>query len=362
MSRFLQNLSGWLRSGISQSLIFVGLILLAWGTLAPVGTLVWWLNQGSKGFEGKRRQTVRISVGDRSTPNKAVINCYIVYLPGVGDASADQLTDGEEWFLDQLVQRHPNCVSVRDVFPYSATNKDLVGERLLSPVWQFVDGADGWLKEADILIKIRNLWRFAISADDRYGPVYGQGIADAIIDRMNVVSPIPSLNLSKNKSDQSTHNPLQVILIGTSGGVQVALSAVPYLDQWLNQPKLSLISVGGDFDGEAGFDSLDQMYHLHGSRDWVEDLSALFFPARWRWTVTSPFNRARQQNRFKAMSSGPQAHDGKEGYFGMEIAKPDHKTYVALTLEAVNRLPLWSDVNSEIPQYSNTQPRITGYK
>lgn len=340
-------------SRISQSLIFVGLILLGWGTLAPVGTLVWWLNQGSKGLDSKRRQPVQLSVDDRATPNKATTTCYIIYLPGIGDASANQLTEGEEWLLDQLAQQHPSCVTVRDVFPYSATNKDLVGERLLAPLWQSVDKADGWLEEADILIKIRNLWRFAISADDRYGPVYGQGIAAAIINRMNAVSPIPSLNRDQKKSDQSTRKPLIVMLMGTSGGVQVALSAAPYLDQWLNDPKLYLISVGGDFDGEAGFDSLDQMYHLHGSRDWVEDLSALFFPARWRWTVASPFNRARQHNRFKMISSGPQAHDGKEGYFGMAIAKPPHQTYAALTLEVISQLPLWADANSETSQSSN---------
>jgi len=61
---------------------------------------------------------------------------------------------------------------------------------------------------ADVLIKIRNLWRFAISVDNRYGPIYNQGIATAIIDRMNAAYSIP---LSQRQS-------FKIILIGTSGG------------------------------------------------------------------------------------------------------------------------------------------------
>jgi len=73
----------------------------------------------------------------------------------------------------------------------------------------------GWLNVADVLIKIRNLWRFAV--DNRYGPIYNQGIATAIIDRMNAAYSIP---LSQRQS-------FKIILIGTSGGAQVALAA-PY--------------------------------------------------------------------------------------------------------------------------------------
>lgn len=239
--------------------------------------------------------------------------------------------------MDRLVQQHPDCVSVRDVFPYSARNQDLVGERFLSPLWRAAMNADGWWQKADILIKVRNLWRFAISADDRYGPVYSQGIADAILDRMNAASPLP----------QPGHKPLKVILIGTSGGVQVALGAAPYLNRWLQDPELYVISAGGDFDGEVGFDAIDQMYHLEGDRDWVEDVSVVIFPSRWRWTLGSPFNRALRKNRFIDMSSGPHTHDGKEGYFGLATVESQDTTYVSLTLQIVNQLPLWPRMHED---------------
>lgn len=170
MLRLTEQLWQSLRGETFRLLLLAGLILLGWGTLAPVGTIVWWLSQSNESLGLKKEASERLPFRDRALSNtpSSAINCYIVFLPGVGDFSSNQLTPGEEQFLDRLVEQHPNCVAVRDVFPYSATNQDLNGERLLAPLWQAAERADGWLENADGLIKIRNLWRFAISADDRY--------------------------------------------------------------------------------------------------------------------------------------------------------------------------------------------------
>jgi len=328
MIRALKHLLHQLLGSTSKLLLLAGLVLLVWGTLAPVGTLVWWLNQNTETLGARKRKVLSSTSPKR--PTAIARNCYIVYLPGVGDYSADQLTPGEEWFLSQLARLHPNCVVVSDVFPYSAANKDLAGRRILAPLWSAIENADGWLENADVLIKIRNLWRFAISADDRYGPIYHQGIADAILDRMNAAHPIP----------QNHQMPLNVILIGTSGGVQVALGAVTYLEQWLDA-RLTVVSLGGTFNGEEGFESSHHVYHFQGDRDWVEDISHVVFPSRWGWTVNSPFNRARREGRYTVLSSGSHAHDGKEGYFGLAIAHAQ-TPYVELTLQQINQLPIWS--------------------
>lgn len=329
MFKFIQQVWTWLSGGTFRLLLLAGCLLLIWGTLAPVGTIVWWLKQNRE--LGLKQRSPKLQESNRTVPPKAsTINCYIIYLPGVGDFSSDQLTLGEEWFLDRLAQQHSHCATVRDVFPYSAANQDLNSENFLNPLWQWAKQADGWLKEADVLIKIRNLWRFAISADDRYGLIYNQGIANTIIERMNAVHPLP----------RSHQKPLKIILIGTSGGVQVALGAVEYLEQWLNA-QLIVVSMGGTFDGENGFEAVDHVYHLRGQRDWVEDLPKFVFASRWPLTVGSPFNRARRQGRYTALSSGSHTHDGKEGYFGLAIVRPG-VSYVKLTLKAVNQLPIWS--------------------
>ena len=330
MANLLKQLLLRLAGSTSKLLTVAAVVLLVWGTFAPVGTLVWWLNQSTESL-GKPRQPKQLPTNEGTAPTarSSDINCYIIYLPGVGDFSTNQLTPGEEWFLDQLVRLHPNCVAVRDVFPYSAENKDLGGQRFLSPLWHAIGQEDGWLKNADVLIKIRNLWRLAISADDRYGPVYNQGIADAILERMNTVQPIA----------RDPQQPINLVLIGTSGGVQVALGAVPYLDRWL-EARVTVVSLGGAFNGEEGFGIADHVYHLHGERDWVENIGPVIFPSRWRWAVASPFNQARLQGQYTVLSSGNHAHDGEEGYLGLAIAKPQ-TTFVALTLQKVHQLPIW---------------------
>ena len=330
MLEFVERILRRMRGDTLKLLILAGVLLLVWGTLAPIGTLVWWLSQSAESLGLKKQEPKRLQ-SNSSSNTKSAINCYIVYLPGVGDFSSNQLSPGEEFFLNRLEQLHPNCVTVRDIFPYSATSKDLGGERLLAPLWQAAEKADGWFKNANILIKIRNLWRFAISADDRYGTVYGQSIAMAIIDRMNAVHPIP----------QSPRQPIQLILLGTSGGVQVALGAVPYLRDRL-PAKLTVVSAGGAFDGEAGFNAAEQVYHLKGQRDWVEGIPRVVFSSRWSWTIGSPFNQAKQQGRYHFLESGPHDHDGDQGYFGQAIVNGTNITYVQLTLQQVNQLPIWS--------------------
>ncbi|MBD2083899.1 hypothetical protein NDI49_12460 [Trichocoleus sp. ST-U3] len=331
MLRLIWRILVWLRGGTLKLLLLAVFILIIWGITSPVGTVVWWLEQGAETLGLKKNQSLILPPNNDSNPDakSSPINCYIVFLTGVGDFSANELTPGEEVFLDRIVESHPNCVAVGDVFPYSAENKGLGGQRLLSPVWHFAN-RNGGMGIASVLIKIRNLWRFAISADPRYGSIYNQGIANAIIERMNGGKPI-----SRTES-----KPLDIILVGTSGGVQVALGAAPYLNQWLDT-KITIVSVGGVFNGRSGFQAA-RFYHLRGRRDWVEDLGGIVFPSRWLWNVSSQFNQARLQGHYSARSSGSHAHDGPEGYFGLEVAKPEDMTYVELTLQEVNKLPIWS--------------------
>lgn len=337
MLQLIGRILRWFRGGTLNLLILAGIILLIWGFFAPVGTLVWWLDQGAEiiGLRKNRLKELPAGNGSNAGAKPAKVNCYIIFLPGVGDFSADELTPGEETFLNRLVQKHPNCVAVSDVFPYSASNQSLGGQRLFAPVWRFANNAKGWRTIGDILVKIRNLWRFAISVDPRYGPVYNQGIATAIIERMR----------AKQSLSVSSEQPLNIVLIGTSGGVQVALGAAPYLNQWLNA-QISVVSIGGVFNGSNGFEAADQVYHLQGRQDWIDDLGSIVFASRWYGNVGSPFNQARLAGHYKTYIIGSHAHDGEKGYFGEASIPENSGTYVDVTIEEVNKLPIWNLKNS----------------
>jgi hypothetical protein len=144
-----------------------------------------------------------------------------------------------------------------------------------------------------------------------------------------------------NSIPQNSSQPLKIILIGTSGGAQVALGAAPHLNRWLDS-QIFVLSVGGVFSGQDGFKATEHVYHLQGGQDWVEDIGSIIFPSRWPWTVASPFNQAVRQGKFTVKTIGPQAHDGATGYFG-EKRVTQNITYVDLTLQEVNKLPIWSE-------------------
>jgi len=323
-SRTIHRLSGT----TVKLILLMGGFLVLWGMLAPVSTIIWWLNQTAEslGLEDEKEKPDVVRQASINAPT-STIDCYIVFLPGVGNFSPDEITQGERYFIDQLAARHSNCVAVRDVFPYSVVNQDLGSQKFLAPLWQAAKESDGLF--GNVLVQVRNLWRFAISADDRYGPVYNLSIARTIIDHMNAAHPIA-------RSDQ----PINLILLSTSGGTQVALGATAHLQEWINA-RLTVVSIGGTFEGRAGFDDVNHVYHLYGDRDWVTMLARVVFPARWSWVVGSPVNQARQQGRYTVCNVGSQEHSGAEGYFGNAIAF-NKTSYLRQTLEQADQLPIWS--------------------
>lgn len=327
-------------SGTTSKLIFaMGGFLILWGIFAPVSTIVWWLNQSAENLGLVKDNTPKSLTDSSQNTSASNIDCYIVFLPGIGNFSPDEIAPGEKYFIDQLAEKHPNCATVRDVFPYSIVNQDLGSERLLKPLWEAAKNNDELL--GSVLIPLRNLWRFAISSDYRYSPVYSMGIADTIVDRMNAAHSIP-----RSKK-------LNLILISTSGGSQVALGASTYLKEWLNA-RLTVVSIGGAFDGKVGFDQADHVYHLEGEQDLVPRLSYMIFPSRWNWTVGSPINQAQQQGRFTVCSAGSHEHSGDKGYFGTATAT-HNQSYVEQTIQQVAQLPIWSidqPLLSQCPQSS----------
>ncbi len=279
---------------------------------------MWWIETGEEELEKRAREIFKRNSSarpDSDTPEADSGRCYIVFLTGVGDVSALQLASGEEKFLDLLEQDHPYCMIVRNVFPYSAANQDIGGQQVFEFLWEVAEEAEGWLELTQYVLEIRNVWRLAISADNRYGSVYNRGIALTIAEQMQKQQPFSN----------SPTQPIKLIIMGTSGGAQVALGAVPYLEQLL-PVQITVVSFGGVFDGNEGFDVAEHVYHFRGERDWIENIGGIVFPSRWRWTVGSSYNRARSQDRYTVLSSGPHEHEGDEGYFGEDAAREDGTT------------------------------------
>ncbi len=329
MKSLFSNLGARAVGDTSKLLTALGLFFLAWGTIAPISTLSWWLQDGN-GLADERPD-----LPDDAVTTDDGATCYLVFLAGVGDVSDEALADGEKVFLEQLEDTFPGCVMVRGVFPYSAASDDVGGQPFFRWLWEQSERLGGDDNVARFILQGRNLWRVALSADDRYGRAYNRGTAATIVERMAEAAPLPL----------EADPPFHLVIAGTSGGTQVALGASQYIQQWV-PVKITILSLGGVFDGQNGFDAVEQVYHLHGEDDWIENVGSVLFPSRWRWTWGSPFNRARRSGRYLPIASGPHDHDGDRGYFGEEQVEgeEDDTTYVDLTLEKVKELPFWDQI------------------
>lgn len=333
MKSLLQTLIARSLGDTSRLLTALGVFFLAWGTISPISTLSWWL-RGGDGLTQQRPELPEGSV----TPG-AGARCYLVFLAGVGNVADVDIDPGEDAFLNEMATAVPDCVVVRGVFPYSAVSDNVGSQPFFRWLWQLSDRPGQENNPARLVLKIRNLWRLALSADDRYGQAYNRGAAATILERMAATEAI-SLEADP---------PIQLVLAGTSGGAQVALGAAPYLKQWL-PVEITVLSFGGVFDGQEGFEAVEQVYHFHGDNDWIDNLGLILFPSRWGWTVGSPYNRALRAGQYEAIASGPHDHDGDRGYFGqdpVEGSVTQSPTYLDLTLEKVQALPLWPDATTD---------------
>jgi hypothetical protein len=330
MKSLFINLVSRAAGDTSKLLTTLGLFFLIWGTIAPISTLSWWLKDGN-GLANERPDLPDEDIATGDGPQ-----CYLVFLTGVGDVSDEALADGEEAFLDDLETTFPRCVVVRDVFPYSASSDDVGGQPFFRWLWDISESFGSSDNPARMVLQARNLWRVALSADNRYGQAYNRGTAATIIERMTAAAAI----------DLEVDPPFQLIMMGTSGGAQVALGAAPYLRQWM-PVEITVLSLGGVFDGQEGFNAAEQVYHFHGDNDWVDNFGSAIFPSRWRWTWGSPFNQARRSGQYQAITSGPHEHDGDRGYFGQDPiegqANTNGTTYLDSTLAQVKALPIWEN-------------------
>lgn len=81
------------------------------------------------------------------------------------------------------------------------------------------------------------------------------------------------------------------------------------------------------------------------SRTAEQNLKGRESPVRQALAIPTDVRDPEQVNNLvqKALISSPHAHDGPTGYFGREPVGKSGTTYVDLTLQQVNQLPIWSE-------------------
>ncbi len=297
--------------------------LLAAALLAPLEALGWWA--GWFRFLEEPEEAEAAPAQPAETPPVHVQKaCYVAYLTGIASVAGDAHLPRERYLLAELKRRLPEAELVDDIFPYSVTNRALTGQRVFAWFWRYIFQRKTHGSPIGSLINLRNLFQVLVSADNRYGPIYNQGAARLIANLLLAHGYRPGSGTP-------------VILVGYSGGGQICLGAAPYVKDLLDAP-LTLISLGGVLCSDPGLHEVEHLYHIEGTRDWVQRIGAIVFPGRWPLLAGSSWNIAKSQEKITIVEIPGVKHTGTGGYLDGDSRMPGGQSTVAHTLDVLTDL------------------------
>ncbi len=308
-------------------LLVVGLFALIFVTaaLAPMESLGWWAGWGAE--PPKKHE---ISGDEEDGKGEDDADFYLVYLSGIGAISGTSVPAEEYPFIYGLNKRLANGKIISDIYPYSVANNGLTGQRGFAWLWRRLEKIaqtpGSKLAIMTMIINMRNAFQLFVSADRRYGPVYNLGIANEVY-----------AGLLRNGYRPKSGKP--VILLGWSGGGQIAIGTVEYLAALPGS--IYVISVGGLLSDDPGLKKIDQLWHLYGVADPLQALGGVLFAGRWPLMPNSPWNETMADGKIEIICLGQFGHNGKGNYFDMVTpVRNDAKgrTHGQKTLDTIVRI------------------------
>lgn len=303
---------------IATLIVSAAAVLALMGLFAPFETLGWWA-----GWYGERP-------GERGLPKPDVpvsgAQQFVVYLTGIGGTSPEAFDKLEQNFLAELKVRLTDAEVVDDALPYAASNRALTGQRVFSWFWRRLQslGGHGAVGAISSLINIRNLWQVLVSSDNRFGPLYNYATAQHVLERLL-------------EHGYPLGQGVPIILIGYSGGGQIAVGAAPLLARSAEAP-VRVVSLGGVMSSGETISQLGSLTHLYGAKDSVQRLGYLFFPGRWPFLPWTAWNRARKAGVISRIPLGPMVHTGAGGYLDPDAQLDTGQSYLDRTLGVITEL------------------------
>ncbi len=304
--------------------LFTGLfvLILISAALAPLESLGWWAGWfGEHEAPGSTPEQPE-TTADPARPAKQVTS-YLVYLSGIGAIDGTSIPSEESVFLEMLRTHVPGALLVSDVFPYSVTNAGLTSRRVGKRVFAWVEQRrlNNPLAVEQLIINLRNMFQVAVSADQRYGPIYNLGVAREIVRAIE-------------KEGDGIIKGVPISILGWSGGGQIALGAAPFLRSMLRAP-VRIISVGGVMSDDPGLDSVEHVYHFYGTKDPIQAIGQKLYAGRWKYFPQSRWNRAIAQGKITMTCVGPFTHIGTGNYWDPKTTMPDGRSHAQVTLDLV---------------------------
>jgi len=240
-------------------------------------------------------------------------DAYLVYLDGIGKRRFTDTRDGGQ-LVQAIIEDAPELRVLGQVQPYSPLADPLVGR----PVWD-------WLRRhVGITLFLHNVMQIFVAADRRYRPLYNRAVGGHIAEQLRLAGYEPGSGVP-------------VVLLGYSGGAQVALGAVEELFTQLRAPVWP-ITLGGFHNGANDLTHATCVHRLTSSNDWIERVGTWLFPERWRLLRRSPWNRALAAGKVSVHRLDPVTHIGPLSYISPTARFDDGRSYLDRTTDTVVRI------------------------
>jgi hypothetical protein len=190
-------------------------------------------------------------------------------------------------------------------------------------MWKWVEGRrlKNPMAAAALIVNLRNAFQVAVSADQRYGPVYNLGVAQEI-------------RAALTEAGYPIGRGVPVTILGWSGGGQIAIGAASFLRKMLGGP-LYVISLGGMLSDDPGIERVEHLWHLWGSKDVVSPVGLYAYSGRWKYFPNSVWNKAVAAGKITFIELGPFTHNATGNYFDPESKLPDGRSHLQKSLDTV---------------------------
>ena len=241
------------------------------------------------------------------SPSISEHRCFVVYLDGIHQLERDHPPRVSAFLglLDQ--QLNPATRLVKGLEAYTVLPVALAQDIGSAWFWRRLfalqeEHPNGLIQLlAAVLVQANNVIKVGISSDHRYGPIMNYELSLKIALRLGEVGFRP---------DQGQ----RVVLVGYSGGAEMAMGVADYLRRICRSP-VSIVSFCGVFSGNQLLNQLSKITMIIGSRDPVAAFGRIAYPGRSPLLPLSNWNRALKHSCIERREIDGMNHNGLRGPF-----------------------------------------------
>lgn len=245
---------------------------------------------------------------DRPQPSRTII-----YLDGIHQSERDH-PPRVSAFLTALEARLPDDAHLlKGLEAYTVTTSRLADDTGGSWFWRRLFALQEHHPNTLIgfvcafLVQANNVIKVGISSDRRYGPILNYELALKVAAQLAELGFRPGLG--------SAHKPSELVLLGYSGGGEMAMGMADYLRRICRCP-VRIITFCGVFSGNQLLEQVHDIAMVVGNHDPVAAFGRIAYPGRSPLLPLSNWNRAVSRGQVRRLGIAGLSHNGVNGPFG----------------------------------------------